>query len=204
MANDQTKIISGRNFIVYTVPWNATTTLPADTIAYGVPWATPPGQTGAWTDTGYTDGGVQVAIAVARGEIRVDQELEPVLRPATGRTTTFTTNLAQFTAANIKNAAGQGTITTLPPATGTKGHDDLDISSTIADNYVSAGLDFLHPGDNEAFRVAAWKCLATGNVTGNFNPADKALIPLQLEAFPDTSTSPARILKFRDISAALP
>lgn len=203
MAN-QAAIISGRNFLVYTVPWNATVTVPLDTVSYGTAWGTPAGQTGAWVDSGYTDGGVQVSIAVDRGEIRVDQELDPVLRPATGRTTQFSTTLAEFTAANLKNAAGQGTITTVAAASGTRGHDDLDVSSTIADNYIAAGMDFLHPGDNQAFRVFAWKCLPQGGVQATFNPQDKATVPFALNVFPDTSTNPARIVKFRDISAALP
>jgi hypothetical protein len=202
MPNDQTKVISGRNFIVYTAAWNATVTTPLDTVLYGTDWATPAGQTGAWSAVGYTDGGVNVGLEVTRGEIRVDQELEPILRPATGRNTTFATTLSQFTAANLKNAAGQGAITTVAATTAARGHDDLDVSSTIADTYIAAGLDFLHPGDTEAFRVFAWKCLVQGNVAAAFNPTDKANIPFTLNAFPDTSTSPARILKFRDVIPA--
>lgn len=200
---DQTKVISGRNFIVYTAAWNSTVTTPDDdSVDYGDAWGTPSGQTGAWSAVGYTDGGVNVAMTVDRGEIRVDQELEPILRPATGRTTTFETTLAEFTAANLKNAAGQGAITTVAAGSGTRGHDDLDVSSTIADTYIAAGLDFLHPGDSEAFRVFMWKCLPQGGVQATFNPEDKAVIPFALNAFPDTSTTPARILKFRDIIAA--
>lgn len=202
MANDATKVLSGRNFIVYRAAWNATVTTPADTVSYGTDWATPSGQTGAWAPVGYTDGGVNVTLTVDRGEIRVDQEFEPVLRPATGRTTTFETTLAEFTASNLKNAAGQGAITTVAAGSGTRGHDDLDVTSTIADVYQSAGLDFLHPGDNEAFRVFMWKCLVQGGVSAQFNPTDKAAIPFSLNAFPDTSTNPARILKFRDVIAA--
>jgi hypothetical protein len=204
MPNNQAQVISGRDFIVYTVPWNATVIIPPDTIAYGTAWGTPVGQTGAWVEAGYTDGGVTVSIEVTRGEIRVDQELEPILRPATGRNTAFTSTLAQFTPANLKNAAGQGVITSVAAASGTKGHDDLDISSTIADNYIAAGLDFLHPGDQQPFRVVAWKCLVQGNVSAAFNPTDKATIPFALNAFPDTSTTPARIVKFRDVIPALP
>ena len=204
MANNQAEVISGRNFIVYTATWNSTVTVPPDTIAYGTAWGTPAGMTGAWAEVGYTDGGVNVSLTVDRGEIRVDQELEPILRPATGRSTTFETNLAQFTPANLKNAVGQGTLTTVAAASGTRGHNDLDVSSTIADNYIAAGLDFQHPGDNEAFRVIAWKCLPQGGASAAFNPEDKATIPFALNAFPDTSTSPARILKFRDVIAALP
>ena len=202
-VNNQAEVISGRDFVVFTVPWHASVTVPADTVAYGTAWGTPAGQTGAWDQAGYTDGGVTVGIEVTRGEIRVDQELEPILRPATGRNTSFATTLAQFTPANMKNAAGQGAITTVAAGAGTRGHDDLDISSTIADNYIAAGLDFKHPGDSEAFRAFMWKCLVQGNVSAAFNPTDKATIPFTLNAFPDTSVVPARILKIRDISAAV-
>ena len=204
MANNQAEVISGRDFIVYTTPWNVNVIAPLDTVLYGTEWGTPIGMTAPWTQAGYTDGGVTVGIEVTRGEIRVDQELEPILRPATGRNTTFGTTLAQFTPANMKNAAGQGTITTVAPASGTRGHVDLDISSTIADNYIAAGLDFLHPGDSQPFRVFVWKALVQGNVSAVFNPTDKAVIPFSLNAFPDTSVVPARIMKFRDVTAPLP
>jgi len=200
VSNDASQVISGRDFIVYTTPWDEDVTTPLDTVAYGTPWGTPASMNAAWSAMGYTDGGVNVGIEVTRGEIRVDQELEPILRPATGRNTTFQTNLAQFTPAAIKSASGQGAITTVAATTGARGHDDLDITSTIADSYIAAGLDFKHPGDLEAFRVFVWKCIVLGSVTAAFNPTDKAIIPFNVNALPDTTTSPARILKFRDVS----
>jgi hypothetical protein len=197
-------VLSGRNFKVYTVPWNATITVPLDTIAYGTAWGTPSGQTGAWVESGYTEGGLTFGAEITRGEIRVDQELDPVLRPATGRNLTMSTQLAEFTDANIKSSTGQGTITTLAAVSGTRGHDDLDISSTITDNYLGVGFDIQHPGDLEAFRVFGWKTLPSGGFTGTVNPGDKATISFAANLLPDTSTTPARIMKIRDVIAALP
>lgn len=201
---DQTKILSGRNFKVYTATWNSTVTVPPDTIAYGTAWGTPAGMTGAWAEAGYTDGGLTFAAEVTRGEIRVDQELDPVLRPATGRNLSMSTTLSEFTNANIKASTGQGTITTVAAISGTRGHEDLDISSTILDLYLAVGFDIQHPGDLEAFRVFGWKTLPGGGFSGTVTPEDKATIAFAASLLPDTSTSPARIMKIRDVIPALP
>lgn len=201
MAGNQAAVISGRDLIVYSVAYHSSTTTPANTVVWGTTWGTPVGQTGAYVDVGYTDGGVDISFEVTRGEIRVDQELDPVLRPLTGRNTTFKTALAEFTPANLYAAAGQGSLTTVAAGGGLRGYTDLDLSSTIADNYRTVGLDFLHPGDSEAFRVFVWRCLPSGAVDAKFNPEDKALIPFEMSAFPDSAGTPTnRILKYRDMT----
>src|SRR5688572_11303320 len=120
MAFDQTKILSGRDFKMYTVAWHASVTVPLNTVLYGTTWGTPAGQTGVWVESGYTEGGLTFSAEITRGEIRVDQELDPVLRPATGRNLTMSTQLAEFTNANIKDSTGQGTLTTLAAISGTR------------------------------------------------------------------------------------
>lgn len=201
MAFDASAVLFGRDFIVYTTPWAAANTVPADTIAYGTAWGTPASQPAPWVDAGYTDGGLNFGIEITRGEIRVDQSLDPVGRPATGRNMTLTTNLAEFTATNIANAAGQGTVTTVAASAGVRGHNDLDISSTIVDAYRSIGYD-IKAQDLEAFRIIGWKTLPSGGIAGAINPEDNATISLAASCFPDTSTNPARILKLRDVIPA--
>jgi hypothetical protein len=196
---DQTKILSGRDFKVYTVDWSTTNTKPLNTVLYGTAWATPAGQTSPWVEAGYTDGGLTFSAEITRGEIRVDQELDPVLRPATGRDMRMSTTFAEFTAANIKAATGQGTITTTAATTAARGNTDLDISGTIADLYLSVGFDILHPGDQQAFRVFGWKCLPTAGFTGTVNPEDKATVAFEMQLLPDTSTVPSRIMKISDV-----
>lgn len=200
---DATKVLATRDFLVYTVPWSSTNTIPADTVAWGTAWGTPAGQSAAYVDAGLTQGGLDFSIEITRGEVRVDQLLDPVLRPATGRNMTMTAPLAEFTAANIKAAAGQGTITTVAAGSGTRGHDDEDISGTITDTFRTIGFDALHQ-DAEAIRIIGWKTMPNGAVAGRINPTDAAIINMACQCFPDTSTSPARVLKFRDIIAALP
>lgn len=201
MAFNADAVLSGRDFKVYYTPWDDANTLPANTVEYGTDWGTPAGQSAAWVEVGYTDGGLQFGIEITRGEIRVDQSLDPLLRPATGRNMTLTTNLAEFTAANIKAAAGQGTITTVAATTAVRGYNDLDIGPDIDDNYLSVGYDVKHPGDQEAFRIVGWKTLPSGGISGNINPEDNAVIQFAVQCLPDTSTTPDRILKIRDLIA---
>lgn len=199
MAFNAGAVIAGRDFKVFRVPFNTTNIIPADTVLYGTDWGTPSGQSAPWVEVGYTSGGLHFNIAVTRGEIRVDQEVDPILRPATGRQMGMNTNLAEFTPANIQVGAGQGTITTVAPGVA-RGHDDLDILGTIEDNYYSVGYDISHQGDGEAFRIVGWRMQPEGGVTGDITPEAAALIQMNMTAFVDTTTNPDRVLKIRDVS----
>lgn len=203
MAFDASQVLSSRNFRLYTAAWNATTLLPLDSVDYGTAWATPAGQTGAYTDLGYTDGGINFNVAVERGAINVDQELDPILRPATGRDTRLSTNLAQTTPANILSATGQGAVTTVAATTAARGHTDWDQDGDIDTTYLTVGVDVEHNGDSLSARLALWKCQVLGGMSITLNPTDKAVIAFEVAALPDTSTTPARIARWRDILAQL-
>lgn len=192
---DASAVISGRNYLAYSVPWNATTVLPDDTIDYGTAWGTPSGQTGAWVNRGYTSGGLGFSMNVQRGEIRVDQEFDPIVRPITSRTIQLSTSFAEMTPANIQLASGMGTLDTSVLT-----HIDLDIGSTVADSYNSWGFDILQP-DGFPFRVLVGKGIATGTPAPRFTPDAPALIALQIDGLVDTSTTPNRVVKVRDIIA---
>ncbi len=202
MAFDATKVLASRDYKVFTTPWSALSTIPADTIAYGTTWGTPTPQTVAWVESGYVTGGLHFSANVTRAEVRVDQALDPVLRPATGRDARMNTTLAEFAPANLKSATGQGATTTVAASTGVRGHDDWDLNDTVAANYLSIGFDVLHPGDNEAVRVVGWKGQVIGGATFDVTPEAPIPIPLELALLPDTSTSPARIMKVRDVIPA--
>lgn len=204
MAGNVSNLVAGRDYILYMVDWNSTITLPADSVDYGTAWGTPAGQTGAWVDIGYTDGGIQFTTSVDRNEIRVDQQLDPVFRLATGRDTRVTTNVAEVTPANIKRVTGQGSTTTVAAGSGTRGHVDWDQTATITDLYQSVGCDIRQPGTTEAYRLALWKTLQLGSPQMTFSAEDKAMVSMEMAALPDDSTSPSRIVKFRKMVAALP
>lgn len=204
MAFDATKVVATRDYKVYSVPWSSTNIIPADTVAYGTAWGTPAGQSAAYVESGYVKGGLHFTSSVERGQIRVDQELDPVLRPATGRSVQMSTNVAEFSPVHIKDATGQGAVTTVAAGSGTRGHDDWDLTSTITDNYTTIGFDISNHGDSEAIRFIGWKGQVLGSPTLDITAEDSIVIPLELALLPDTSTSPARIAKIRDIIAALP
>lgn len=188
---------------MYVAAWNSTTRLPADTVDYGTDWGTPSGQTGAYSDLGYTDGGINFNVGVDRGTITVDQELDPILRPATGRDTRLSTGLAQLTPANMLTATGQGGVTTVAATTAARGHTDWDQDSDIDTNYLTVGVDIQHNGDNLPARLALWKTQVLGGMSITLNPTDKAVIAFEVAALPDSSTTPARIAKYRDVLAQL-
>jgi hypothetical protein len=201
MAFNALAVLYGRDFAVFTVPHSSTNTLPADTLLYGTAWGTPSGQSAPWVDVGYTDGGLSFTIGVTRGSIRVDQSLDDIAKPATGRDMSLSTQMAEFTTTNIYTAAGQGTPSSLAATTAVRGYNDLDIGPTIVDAYRSIGFDILHPGDAQAFRVVGWRTLPSGSVNGQINAEDNATIGLDCTCFPDTTTTPNRILKIHDVVA---
>lgn len=204
MAFNQAKVLATRDYKVYTVPWDATNSIPLNTVLYGTAWATPAGQSAAYVESGYVDGGLHFTSSVERSEIRVDQELDPVLRPATGRDVRMSTNVAEFGPSNIVNSTGQGAVTTVAAISGTRGYSDWDLTSSIAENYLTMGFDLQHNGDDEAVRVIGWKGQVLGSPTLDFTADNKVVIPMEIQLLPDTSVSPARIAKIRDIEPALP
>jgi hypothetical protein len=203
MAN-AAAVIAGRDYKVYQVPYSSTNLIPVDTVAYGTAWATPPGQSLPWVESGYVTGGLHFSIGQDFSEIRVDQEVDPILYVPNGRDLRMSTTIAEITAANIKATTGTGTITTVAAASGTRGHDDLDITGTIVLAFTSVGFDIKAPGDGEAFRIVGWKCLPTGAPSIDIVTTDAAGIAFEARCLPDTSVTPARVMKIRDVIAALP
>ncbi|HEY1292938.1 MAG TPA: hypothetical protein VGJ60_07665 [Chloroflexota bacterium] len=188
MPGDQTQVVAGRNLIVYTEPWQPSNAFPADAIPWGQTWG------GTWVDKGFTSGGLHVRLAVQRQDILVDQQVDPVLRIPTSRDITMECRLAQINMANLAEGTGQGTPTTVA------GHDELQISGTIIDQYITTGYDILNPGDNKPVRVVGWKGFATGDVTLDFVVNDAAQISFNHAIVPDTSAAPPRIIWFRDLT----
>lgn len=195
MANADS-VIATRAFGLFYKAFNASNALPADTVA----WGTLP--TG-FTDVGYTDGGLNFGVDETRNEIRVDQEFNPVSNPISEVTITMGTDLAEMTPANIQAATGLGTLTTVAAASGTRGHDQLDINSSFSDDF-RTWLGRVKQPDGEVFNISLWKSIATGALATTFNADDKATIAMEVTGLADTSTNPARIATVRDVLPALP
>lgn len=195
---DATRVIAGRDFLVWTKPFATANVMPADTIL----WGASPGT--GWVEAGLTVGGLNVSINIPRTEVRVDQLLDPVLRIPTGRDMRMTSDLAEVTAANIQTASGVGSITTVAAISGTRGHDQLDVGASVAEIYNSILFDIKAQGDGEAFRILGYKALNVGNVTMAFRDTAAAVVHLEAGLLPDTSTNPVRIMSIRDVIPALP
>src|SRR5215471_1570925 len=181
-------VLQTRNFWAYSAPFDTTNALPADTLAWGDEWLTVGTMPKPWVLEGYTDAGVHFGTNVTRTDVTVDQSLDPVMRPATARSATMSFNLAEMTPAHIQLGSSQGTITSVAPITGVKGHDDLDIGSTITDVFVSLGFD-IQMQDLEALRILGYRCQMTGTMAIAFTATAKAMVPVEATLLPDTSVT---------------
>lgn len=195
---DTTAVVATREFWTWSAPWaSATNDIPADTVDWGADWAA------SWVARGYNTGGLGANANLQRGTINVDQEFDPITRPVTSRAITLETNLAELTPANLQLASGMGTLTAVAQGSGTRGNNDLMIGSDISDQYYSWGYDIKQP-DGEAFRFVVFKGLATGSPNIKVTPDAPAAVALQVTALPDSSWSPTRIMRVRDVLPALP
>lgn len=109
---DANAVISGRNFLVYSAPYNLANELPGVGVDYAQPWGSPNGMPVPWSNRGYTIGGLEFNANLERGEIRVDQEFDPVVRPVTARNITLGTSFAEITPDNLQLASGMGELST--------------------------------------------------------------------------------------------
>jgi hypothetical protein len=200
---DALLVIQTRNFWAYSVPFDTNNALPLDTVDFGEDWGTVSGMPEPWALQGYTDGGLHFGTDITRTDVTVDQSLDPVLRPATARSATMSFNLAEVSPEKIQLSTGQGEITSLAPIAGTKGHDDLDIGSTIEDVFVSLGFD-IQTQSLEPLRFLGYRCQMSGTMAMDFTVDAKALVPVEATLLPDTSVSPARVAKIRQVIPALP
>lgn len=197
MAGTASKVVASRDLIAYYKTYHSTNRFPADTVIWGVAWGTPSGQTGAWIDAGYTQGGLGFSAEISRTDIRMDQSLDPVLRPATGRTVTMTAQLGEFDLDSVVVATGQGSVTTLAATTAARGYDEWAMGNTVVDSFYSMGFDIYKTGNSEALRLAGWYAQPTGAESWTFGPEAAALTPFTLTLFPDPGNS-NRVATIRD------
>lgn len=191
---DSSAVLFG-NALLYVAPYDDTGAqdFPADTVDYGTTWGAP------FDEVGYTQEGINLNMSTTRGEIVADQVLDPLFRPVTGRSVSVAANLIEITAGNLALGLGQGDTTTTAPGAGTRGYDEYTLESTVTDDYRTWGIDAEQPADGEPFRVIVWKGLAAGNLSTAFGQrATAARIPVEIQALPDDSVTPARILSIRD------
>lgn len=199
MAIDVSKIIATRDFKAYYQEWNSSVAFPLDSVDYGEIEA----GAGDWVEAGGTVGGLSLSFNVQRGSISIDQFVDPVLTPVSGRTITMSTNLAEITVANLDAAAALGTTATTAAGSGTKGNNRLLVSDSVPDLFRTWCFEALKQ-DAEPFRMVGYKTQMTGSPTVNIRPTEPAQIALQVWCRVDTSGNPDRVLEIREIIPALP
>ena len=183
MATDN--LIVGRNTRVYMAPYASGETLPADTVVFGTTWGDD------WEDVGYTQEGLALSIETEFNEIFVDQVEDAMRRVISSRTIMVATNLAENTLENMVRAVGYGTLSTVAPGSGTRGHDDYTITSGQQSANYSFGFDVLDG------RI-------TSNVSSTYGLTDDiAKLPIEVTAEPDPTTDPPRLLTIRHVLAAV-
>lgn len=188
-------VVAGRQFWVWEKAYNSANDFPDDDdVDYGDAFPSS-------TKLGYTSGGLGMNWNLQRGTIPVDQELDPVLRPVQSRNLVMEANLAEFTPANVLLATGEGAVATVAPGSGTRGHDQLNITSDVVENFYTIIYD-IRQQNGEALRIAAWRGLPSGSPSPRFEPNNAALTQLQVTALPDSSTSPARLAAIRLVTPA--
>jgi len=195
MAGNAANVQQSRDFLMYQEPYSAANTMPADS-AWGTAWG------GSWVDVGYTDGGLRFNVAPTFADVHVDQAIDPVLVVPTGRDVRLAGNLAEFTTGNFKIATGQGTISTVAASSGVRGHTDLAFDNTLVLTYLTSGFDVHASGDGESFRPVAWRAQPRGTPQVQFSATTKAMVPFELQCFPDPNNA-NRILTLRKVIAAL-
>ncbi len=195
MATDN--LIVGRNTRVYMAPFADAETLPADTVEWGTPWG------GDWDNVGHTQEGLTLNVETEFNEIFVDQIEDAMRRVIASRTITVDTNLAENTLANMQRAVGYGSISTVAPGVGTRGHDDYTIAAGQKPTLYSFGFDVKDDDSTEAVRVIIYKGRMTGSLSSTYGMTDDiAKLPLQVTAEPDPATDPPRLMTIRHIIAA--
>jgi hypothetical protein len=187
-------VLATRQFKLLYKAFDDTNALPADTVTYE-------DAVSGYTDVGYTSGGLSFGIDQSRNEIRVDQEFFPVATPLSEVSVTMGAELAEITPANLLAATGLGAVSTVAAASGTRGHDDWDVTSSFTESTRTYLARALMP-DNEVLNISLWKAQATASADMTIEPDNPATIGLEVTGLVDTDNS-GRIVTVRRVTPAL-
>lgn len=194
---DASKVLATRNMNAYAQTYAEDNDLPADTVDFGGDWSTD-----GWDGPYYTDGGLTADISVDRTDVNVDQEIWPVLRPITGGTVTFGTDLAEYDVLNLPLAVGVGETTTVAATSTDRGHDDYDVTSEFSQSFTSFAFE-AEQQNGEAVRGIVYKGIPTGSPSMQFGQADqKAMIRFEMQAIPGAESATHPVARIRRILPA--
>lgn len=192
---DKDNVLQGRGIDIYQEPYVGSAALPANTVSADTDWTAP------WAKKGWTDGGVGFSTQQQFAGVSVDQEPDPLYFIGGVREVRITANLAELSPANIKLAAGMGAVTVTPATTTVLGQEELVVGAGAAVPEINTwGLNIKQPVSGLPFRVLIPQGQSTGNLSSTVSPTQKGLAALQVQALPDASFTPARLLVVRKVT----
>lgn len=194
MPSTTAEILAGRDVIMYTVPFNAGNTFPADAT-----WGTTPASTGggAYTEAGYTKDGVGIRWRQQIQEYMVDQFVDPVLLLPMSRDLRFMANIGQVDMPDLTVAMGQGTATSIPSTSSSTGYNEYQVAANASNNYYTVFFDVRNPINNDFAHFVGWFCRGVGDIEIRIHLPDIAQVNVELRALPDATKNPARVAQFR-------
>ena len=165
-GQDVGQLIVTRNMQAYYAPYDPDNDLPADTILYGADWAD------NWLNAGFTDGGFGYTIDRTLESIKVDQRIDPVMRPISARDVHFDTKLAQIDSTFLKVSSGMGAVVTVAASSTLRGHEDFVLEVDVPEE-VSYSFGFeAEQRNGEAFRAMIYRGTPTSSPNPTFGKAD--------------------------------
>lgn len=173
---------------MYTESFASANSFPSDAA-----WGTSPG--GSWYNLGYTKDGVAVRWRQQIQTYLVDQSLDPVTALPLSRDLRFVASIGQIDMPTIVTATSSGTATGVAaPGSGTA---DYILQSVAQNLYYSVFFDVRNPLTNDFGHFVGWFTRGVGDLEIRVHLPDIAQVNVEMQAFPDTSTTPARVAQFR-------
>lgn len=169
---------------LYNAPFG--TTEPADSAVNTAPPAT---GAAAWTNVGFTSGGIQLVIDQTYAELDADQIVDSPGRRITKREITVGTQLAQPTLENLALVMNGGTVTTATG--GFKTFDPATAISATQPTYTALILDGWTPeGNGFNRRFIGRRALSTDKITVDYKKDTQTFFSVLWNLHYVTSTSP--------------
>ncbi len=191
---DKDNVIQSRAIDVYRAAYAPAAALPANTLNATTDWSAP------FAKVGWTDGGAGFSTQQQFAGVSVDQVPDPLYFIGGVREVRITANLAELSPANIKVAAGMGAVTLTPSTATVNGQEELVVGAGAAVPEIATwGLNIPQPISGLPFRVLVPQGQSTGNLSSTISPTQKGLAALQVQALPDSSFTPARLLVVRKV-----
>lgn len=182
------EVLAGRDVLCYTEPWATANTFPADSV-----WGTSPA--GSWVEQGYTKDGLAVRWRQQIQEYTVDQFLDALTALPLSRDLRFIANLGQVDMPALVVSTSSGSASgSLAPASGTANYT---LGVDPQNLYYSIYFDIRNPITNDFARFIGWRTRGVGDLEIRVHLPDIAQVNMEMRAFPDTTTNPARVAQFR-------